>query len=484
MINLLQAVNDPNLFAPHFRDTNAWAPWWTVAKSIFGLPLNSNDVVLFRQCTGREQAPTATIKEGWFIVGRRGGKSRFVSLVAVFLATFMDWTPYLTPGERGYVTVIAADRRQARVVMNYVRAFLIETPLLRDLVVREAAEEIELSNNIIVEVATCSYRTVRGRTLIAALCDEVAFWADEDGSNPASEVIAALRPAMATIPGSMLLVASSPYAKRGPLWDAVRRHWGKPGQTLVWTAPTWIMNSALSRASGVIAEAYENDPDSAKSEYGAEFRDDISTFIAREVIESLVPPARYELPPLSNVRYTAFVDPSGGSADAMTAAVAHRDREGIAVLDALREWNPPFSPESVVSECAKLLKTYRVRNVIGDRYGGEWPRERFRVHGITYEPSEKPKSDIYRDALPLFNSARCELLDNRRLISQLSALERRTARGGKDSIDHPPGAHDDLANAVAGALVTVGANTPIIVTREAVAAAHAARKRQHPVFFR
>jgi len=34
-------------------------------------------------------------------------------------------------------------------------------------------------------------------------------------------------------------------------------------------------------------------------------------------------------------------------------------------------------------------------------------------------------------------------------------LERRTAQGGRDSIDHPPGAHDDLANAAAGALVSV-----------------------------
>jgi hypothetical protein len=63
------------------------------------------------------------------------------------------------------------------------------------------------------------------------------------------------------------------------------------------------------------------------------------------------------------------------------------------------------------------------------------------------------KSDIYRDMLPLLNSRKCELLDNRRLISQLHGLERRTARGGRDSIDHSPGAHDDIANAVAGALV-------------------------------
>jgi hypothetical protein len=53
------------------------------------------------------------------------------------------------------------------------------------------------------------------------------------------------------------------------------------------------------------------------------------------------------------------------------------------------------------------------------------------------------------------NSQRIELLDNPRLISQLTSLERRTARSGKDSIDHPPGGHDDLINALAGLASTV-----------------------------
>ncbi len=88
-------------------------------------------------------------------------------------------------------------------------------------------------------------------------------------------------------------------------------------------------------------------------------------------------------------------------------------------------------------------------------YAGEWPRERFRVHSIEYRPAERPKAEIYRDFLPILNSRRADLLDHMRLVNQICGLERRTARGGRDSIDHAPGAHDDLANAVAGALVRV-----------------------------
>ena len=145
----------------------------------------------------------------------------------------------------------------------------------------------------------------------------------------------------------------------------------------------------------------------------------------------------------------------------MTLGIAHaetRNEQTVAVLDAIREVKPPFSPEAVVRDFCDVLKSYGISTVMGDRYAGEWPRERFSVHGITYEPAEKPKSDLYRELLPLLNSSRVELLDHPKLHAQLLGLERRTARGGRDSIDHAPGAHDDIANA-AGALVAA-ASTP------------------------
>jgi hypothetical protein len=126
-----------------------------------------------------------------------------------------------------------------------------------------------------------------------------------------------------------------------------------------------------------------------------------------------------------------FVDPSGGSADSMT--IADRDKDDRGVLDAVRERRPPFSPDDVVVEFVQLLRPYGVLEVRGDRYAGEWPRERFRVHGIGYEPAEKPKSDLYRDLLPILNSGRAELLDHPKLAAQLCSLERRTARGGRVS---------------------------------------------------
>jgi hypothetical protein len=125
----------------------------------------------------------------------------------------------------------------------------------------------------------------------------------------------------------------------------------------------------------------------------------------------------------------------------------------VAVLDCVREVKPPFSPDAVCAEFAAVLKSYGLTSVTGDRYAGEWPRERFAAHGVAYEVSERVKSDLYLNALPLLNAGRVELLDHSRLRRQLLELDRRTGRGGRDSVDHQAGGRDDLANVAAGAIV-------------------------------
>ena len=134
-----------------------------------------------------------------------------------------------------------------------------------------------------------------------------------------------------------------------------------------------------------------------------------------------------------------------------------REHETV-IIDCIREVRPPFSPEGVVFDSAETLKRYGINRVVGDRYAGEWPREQFRKYGITYDPSAEPKSYLYQNLLPVINSQKVLLLDNERLINQLVSLERRTSRGGRDIIDHPPNGHDDIANAVAGVVSLLTTN--------------------------
>ena len=426
-MHILQAINDPAVFGPHFRNREAWAAF---LAALFGLPLTPTQLKIYADCTDRAVAPATPCSEAWLVCGRRAGKSFTLALIAVFLASFKDWRPYLGPGERGVVMVIAADRRQARVILRYVKGLLTENPMLARTIEAERQEAVDLTNRISIEVHTCSFRTVRGYSIVASLCDEIAFWRSEESTNPDTEVIAALRPAMATIPGSMLLCASSPYARRGALWNAYSKHYAATGDPiLVWKAPTRVMNPTVPEA--FIEEALAEDPAHARAEYLAEFRTDVEAFITREAIEAVTTPCVHERQPVDGLRYFAFVDPSGGSSDSFTLAIAHKE-DDKAMLDCVRETRPPFSPESVVKEYVELLKSYRVNSVKGDRYAGEWPREQFRKRGIEYFSADRPKSDLYLELLAPINSGQVDLLDDGKLLTQLCSLERRTARGGRD----------------------------------------------------
>ena len=423
-ITILQAMRDPVLFAPWFAPTPLWSAWRAFLSALFALPMGDEERAAFQQYTGREVLPVEPTREAWLVVGRRGGKSRIAALIAVFLACFRDYQTILAPGERGIVMLIAADRRQAKVILQYVEGLILGVPMLAAMVEQQTKESITLTNRVVIEIHTASFRAVRGHTVVGAVCDEIAFWRSEDSANPDIEILNALRPAMATVPGAFLLCISSPYARRGALWQAYRQHYGKNNDPiLVWQADTRSMNPTVDPVT--IEAAYAEDESIAAAEYGAQFRRDIESFISREALQAVVVSDRREIQPAGGISFVGFVDPSGGSQDSMTLAIAHTERRGdvtVAVLDVLREAKPPFSPQVTAAEFAALLRWYGVLRVKGDRYGGEWPREQFRKHGVEYVPSGQSKSDLYRDLLPAINSGRVELLDNNRLLAQLAIL--------------------------------------------------------------
>ena len=393
-------------------------------------------------------------------MGRRGGKSFIASLIACFLALFHDWRDYLSPGETGWVMVIAADRKQARVILGYIKAIL-QIPMFNKFVEKELTWEIRLKNQIIISVKTCDYRTLRGYTIVAAICDEMAFWRSE-GANPAQEILTALRPALATVPGSLLLGISTPYSKIGPLYESFKNKYGKDDpDILVWKAPTKIMNPMIP--DRVIDKALKDDYSAAKAEWLAEFREDLETYLPTEMIEACVVPRRWQLPKIEGIYYKAFADPSGGRADSFTLGLAHKTKESEKIiLDRIEERQPPFNPRAVVEEFSKIIKSYGISKVTGDKYAGEWVSSAFRANGITFKSSELNKSEIYLEFEPLLAQRGVELLDNKRLFNQLRSLERRTRSGGRDSVDHSPGLHDDVANAAAGACVlATGPRGPI-----------------------
>lgn len=437
-----------------FKPAASWASWRAFLCALFALPMTEAERAVYAACTARTEPPASPAREADVIVGRRGGKDRICSFLAFILASCRDYSPYLAPGQRGYLPVIAADRKQSREIMGYLKG-IYSLPQFEHLVESMTGEQIRLKNRVTIEIFTSSFRTARGYTLIGAICNEIAFWRNEESKNPDEEIVnKAIRPGMSTIPGALLVNLSSPYARKGVLYTQYEKHFGKAGDVLVWKAPTLVMHPGNPQVEAEVKRAYADDPVAAEAEYGAEFRKDVEAFVTRELIDAVTVKGRTELPPRAELEYLAFVDVSGGTVDSFTLSLSHFDKKsGKAVQDVFREWPAPFDPEIVVAECVSDLKRYRVRVVRGDRYAGEWPRAMFRQHQIGYLPSEDTKNDIYRDFLPLVNAQLVELLDVPLVKKQLVDLERRNTRGGRTTIDHPPGAHDDGANATAGDLV-------------------------------
>jgi hypothetical protein len=433
-------------------DKDSWSSWRCLLIAANGEKLTASERKVFQRLTLRDQEPNKRVDELVCIIGRRGGKSRAISVLATYIAGLCTH-PNLVPGEVGVVLIVSADKRQAAVCLDYIHSNFSESPMLSQLVVNRTHTDLNLSNKVSIRVRSSDFRRLRGPTYLAVIGDEAAFWRSDDGSsNPDVEILNSVRPGLSTSNGPLMLI-SSPYARRGELYGIFKQNYRPDGDPGILVAKGTSREFNPSLPQSVVDRAMERDAASASAEYMAEWRTDIEAFVSREVVEAAIPSGRFELPPLSDVHYTAFVDPSGGSNDSFTLAIAHCEGQRI-VLDLVRERHPPLSPAAVVAEFAQTLKSYHISTVRGDRYGGQFPRELFALQGIEYKVCDQTKSDLYQTLLPLLNSGQIDILDNKRLIAQLCSLERRTARGGKSSIDHPPNQHDDLANAVAGAAAT------------------------------
>lgn len=217
-------------------------------------------------------------------------------------------------------------------------------------------------------------------------------------------------------------------------------------------ADSRLLNPTLD--AGLVESAYADDPEAARSEWGAEFRSDISGFMSDELIDRAILARQHAVPFESGKSYFAFCDPSGGEHDAMTLAIAHQDSAGRVVLDKLVVQPAPFVPEATVERFCETLSAYGLNRVEGDRYAGQWVASMFLKFGVHYNASEWDRSQIYVEVLPLFTQGNVDLLDIPQLITELRLLERRPRPGGRgDVVDHPPRGRDDAVNSVCGALL-------------------------------
>ena len=78
------------------------------------------------------------------------------------------------------------------------RGVFTQVPRFAALVDNMTADTIALKNRIDIQIRPARFRTIRGITAIAAIAEECSFWQSDDSRNPDKEILAAIRPAMAT----------------------------------------------------------------------------------------------------------------------------------------------------------------------------------------------------------------------------------------------------------------------------------------------
>lgn len=444
--DIVEFVTDPRLLGLGLSPAQE-----ALLRAVYALPMNAEQLDLFRECTGRADPPTNPFQEVCVIAGARSGKdSRIAGPIVCYEALFGGHEAHMHKGERGVIPLVAQDLRATRIAFSYIRHYLTESPLLTGEVEEVLASEIALRSGMAILCFPCTQRSLRGWSIPAAVMDELAFFRLEGAADSDVEIQASIRRGMVGFPQTRLVKISTPYMKSGVLYEDWQRFGEDDPLRLVWKAPSKVMNPLLAAR---LERERQLDPLRFAREYEAEFAEDLDAFLPAAWVEGAIVTGRHELPPGEGIRYTAAVDPSGGGADTFTLAVAHREGRGMetrVVLDTMRGWRRVGDALSgVVREIAEKVRCYGLAEVIGDRYAAGWVRERFAEAGVRYREAEADKSVAYLELEPLFAQGRIELLNHPDLVHELRNLERRRLTGGRIRVDHPHGGHDDFANALA-----------------------------------
>lgn len=458
-LTLTEAIEDRQILGslPHFQDLAPWRTWFVVWRAVYGLPLSEAEQETFCALTGRSRyaPPEGGYRFVTLCVGRRAGKTTAAATLATFEA--------ISAGRdaRGqYVVCVAQDHRAAvRNLFAQIARPFETVPMLSALVKARTVDTLTLTSGIVCATFPCKPSALRGFAARLVCIDEIAFAASPDGRPVDRELLTAARPLVATTNGRIVVLSSPSYAN-GALYDLVRAHWGRDDSSiLVIKASAPLLNPTLP-ADYLEAMALE-DPEAYRSEVLGEFRSGACSLFDPNALDRCIVEGRGELPPVEGVNYRAFVDPAAGGkgGDRFALCIGHRDGRRI-VLDALRSWPAPFNPSGVVSEIVETCRRYSVKQVVGDRYGGELIASLFKAEGMSYGTADQGASDLALDALAVVQSGGVELMDpacNREageLVKELRALERRPGGGGRDRVEAPRGSghsgHCDTAFAACG----------------------------------
>jgi hypothetical protein len=445
-LDIVAFIRDPDVL----NDLSHSEAQLACLKSIYGLPLTPMEMEVYQRGTGRETYDEREHTEATIIAGRRSGKT---SKIAAAIACFEAFRAHGIPtGQEAHVMLLAPQIAQARIALRSIRSYLRGSPTLSKRIVKTARDEIILDNGIIIGCYASTHDGVRGRTIVAAICDEMAFWPHEEtAANPEEEVIAALMPGMITVKNPKLIKISTPYAKQGLLWTEFQHR--AELDFPVWQLPSHEMNPKITLSR--LEREQRRSEEKYRREYLAEFTDSVSGWITPEILDPCIVRGRRELPPVRDGFYVAALDPASRHSD-FAFAILHRSPDGMIFVDRVVRWTgtktAPLVFRAVLDEINSILDDYGLYSAVGDQYCSDVIRQDLLELGVSYEictfrPQTRAK--IFTNLKHLLVQGKIELLEDPELLRQLRNLrEERTDRGQVD-VRPSGGMKDDLAVAVA-----------------------------------
>ena len=428
--------------------------WIVVYKAFDGEPLTAAELEIWRTLSGREDYEPQDSHELVAVKGRRAQGTKTATKYLAYRIHAGDYHLHAPKGDRLHVPIIAQSRDTAREVKSYLDTFY-QTTELQSEVSELFKTSIELKNNFVISVQTCSYRAPRGISAPIGLCDEIGVWR-VDGADVDREVIRSLTPAQIQFPNRKLILLGSPWVKAGLLFERWERR-AESADRLVVHCPTPLMNRLIPAEE--LAREEQSDPQNYRREFLAEWLDDVDQFLPDGDITAAVIAGRSELPPSQHLKgsYIAAIDASSLTGrDRFVFGVAHRAVRGSSggvgpALDLLRGWTRSPVPQ-VCDEIAALAKAYGVRTIVADQHGYIFLHQlmadrKVELRQLPFTTRSKP--EIFLDLKLALAQGRAQLLDHTEALRELRMLESKRTSGGNYTISAPRGAHDDYACVIA-----------------------------------
>jgi hypothetical protein len=303
---------------------------------------------------------------------------------------------------------------------------------------------------------------VRGRSLVGAVLDESAFFLNDDGAYVVTDEDTFKAVTVRVVRGGQVLVASTPWARAGLLFDLFDENHGRPTTALAARGATTVMRAGEPAIEAIVERERRRDPGNAAREYDAEFVDSSASLLSSEDVRACVDEGVRERPPRPDGIYAVLLD-VGLRNDRTACAVVHvaeKSRGDGAptlrqlVVDALRVLKPApgrgVSLDDVERVVAGLVRRYRhVVGVFADIHFADALRPRFEQRAIKFvEMTMAPSAQENRakSLAALVGSHAAKLLDDPDLVSELQDLKVQRHAGGRVSVGAIGKRHDDVAD--------------------------------------